>query len=163
MERVLTPLVDLLQAHPPPEVAAALRDEAWAVEALVAPAEERATSGVGAGAGPPTLSPLERSAAGALAQLALSAGGDAAWKPLQHKVLMRTRAREGATRLAALGALRALVSALGEEYLALLPEALPFLAELLEDGEPAVEAAAQSLFAELEKLSGEDLGQYLKA
>ncbi len=55
-----------------------------------------------------------------------------------------------------------LVGRLSEEYLALLPETLPFLAELLEDAELAVEARAQALVRQLEQLSGESLEQYLR-
>ncbi len=44
----------------------------------------------------------------------------------------------------------------------LLPEAIPFVAELLEDPDVAVEAAAQRLVAQLETLSGEKLDQYLR-
>lgn len=45
----------------------------------------------------------------------------------------------------------------------LLPETLPFLAELLEDAESAVEARAASVLRALEELSGESLADYLKA
>jgi U3 small nucleolar RNA-associated protein 10 len=55
-----------------------------------------------------------------------------------------------------------LVARLSEEYLALLPETLPFLAELLEDAEHAVEARAAALLRSLESLSGESLEQYLR-
>jgi U3 small nucleolar RNA-associated protein 10 len=54
------------------------------------------------------------------------------------------------------------VERLAEEYLALLPETLPFLAELLEDPEQPVEAAAAALVRRLEALSGESLEQYLR-
>ena len=59
-------------------------------------------------------------------------------------------------------ALLQLVGRLSEEYLALLPETLPFLAELLEDAELAVEARAQRVVRQLEALSGESLEQYLR-
>lgn len=55
-----------------------------------------------------------------------------------------------------------LVARLSEEYLVLLPETLPFLAELLEDAELAVESAAAALVRRLEELSGESLEQYLR-
>lgn len=45
----------------------------------------------------------------------------------------------------------------------LLPETLPFLAELLEDAEAGVEARAAGLLRALEELSGESLAEYLKA
>lgn len=76
---------------------------------------------------------------------------------------MQTRSPSARTRLAALEAAAQLVSRLREEYLVLLPEALPFLAELLEDPELAVEARAKELLRQLEALSGESLEQYLQA
>ena len=44
-----------------------------------------------------------------------------------------------------------------EEYLALLPEAIPFLSELFEDPDEAVEGAARAFTGRLTELSGEDL------
>ena len=41
-------------------------------------------------------------------------------------------------------------------------QTIPFIAELLEDSEHAVEARAQHLVALLEEISGEKLDQYLK-
>ena len=67
-----------------------------------------------------------------------------------------------AGRLAALEVVSQLVAALREEYLVLLPETIPFLAELVEDSEPAVEARAQQVVAALEEVSGEKLDQYMK-
>jgi U3 small nucleolar RNA-associated protein 10 len=46
---------------------------------------------------------------------------------------------------------------LREEYLALLPEAIPFLSELFEDPDEAVEGAARAFTGRLTELSGEDL------
>ena len=79
------------------------------------------------------------------------------------QVLMATRSSEAPRRLQALAVLAGLVERVREEYLVLLPEALPFLAELVEDPEHAVEAATQSLLRRLEELSGESLEHYLKA
>jgi U3 small nucleolar RNA-associated protein 10 len=79
-----------------------------------------------------------------------------------HQVLMRMRSESAYERLQATAVVAGLVRRLSEEYLMLLPEALPFLAELLEDPEPPVEAAAQALLAQLEQLSGESLEQYLQ-
>ena len=76
---------------------------------------------------------------------------------------MATRSPEAPRRLQALAVVAGLVERVREEYLVLLPEALPFLAELIEDPEHAVEAATQSLLRRLEELSGESLEQYLKA
>lgn len=72
------------------------------------------------------------------------------------------RHKWASTRLAAAQTVAALAEKLGEDYLAMLPEALPFLAELMEDLEPTVQAAAQDLLKQLESLAGEDLNEYLK-
>jgi U3 small nucleolar RNA-associated protein 10 len=56
-----------------------------------------------------------------------------------------------------------LVGRLAEEYLVLLPEAIPFLAELMEDTSHAVEARTQELVAQLEAIAGESLDPYMKA
>ena len=50
---------------------------------------------------------------------------------------------------------------LKEEYLVLLAETIPFLAELLEDVELPVKSLAQDIDKEMETMSGESLGQYL--
>ena len=55
-----------------------------------------------------------------------------------------------------------LVNRLAEEYLTMLPEAIPFLAELLEDTDQRVEARAQEVVKLLEGVSGESLDAYMK-
>jgi hypothetical protein len=78
------------------------------------------------------------------------------------QVLLVTRNDSALCRIAALETIANLVSRLREEYLALLPEALPFLSELMEDSSPAVEARTQELIKQLEELSEESLQDYLK-
>lgn len=96
-----------------------------------------------------------------LSQLATcSSASDAFRKGLNHKLLMKTRAAQPAVRLAALRALHACFEAVGEEYLVLLPECLPFLSELLEDSSPEVEALCRRVVADMSELSGEELGQF---
>jgi U3 small nucleolar RNA-associated protein 10 len=102
-------------------------------------------------------------AVGALVQIAVAGGSDVVWKPLHHALLLATRGGSTRAKLLALGGVSRLADLLREDYLNLLPEALGFIAELVEDGEVAVEAAAQGLLAQLEGLSGEKLEQYLKA
>lgn len=67
-----------------------------------------------------------------LAQLASASGKDALWKAMANAVLMRTRSKRAGVRVAALVSLRQCFQVVGEEFLALLPECLPFLSELLE-------------------------------
>jgi U3 small nucleolar RNA-associated protein 10 len=84
-------------------------------------------------------------------------------KPANHAALMATRADDPAARAAALAAAASLAAAVGDDYLPLLPEALPFLGELLEDGDEGVARRARALVADLEKAAGESLEPYLKA
>lgn len=149
-DRLLQPLVSQLHVAPDPEVLPLLQPD----------------SGLEAALGPEAKENLDipaRAVIACLAQMALAPGGsDGRWRPLNHAVLMATRAGELRTRLAALEGVAALANALQEEYLVLLPEALPFLAELLEDGQHEVEARAATTLRALETLSGEDLKEYLK-
>jgi U3 small nucleolar RNA-associated protein 10 len=50
----------------------------------------------------------------------------------------------------------------GEEYLLLLPECLPFLSELLEDDAADVTTQTGELIRYIEELSGEKLDSYLQ-
>ncbi len=74
---------------------------------------------------------------------------------------MQTRNPSPRVRLLGLEVTVQLVNRLREEFLVLLPESLPFLSELVEDVELAVEARAKELVKQLEELSGESLEQYL--
>lgn len=94
-------------------------------------------------------------------QMAVSAGTDLLWKPLNHEVLMQTRSEKVRSRILGLRIVKNLVENLKEEYLVLLPETIPFLGELLEDVELPVKSLAQEILKEMESLSGESLRQYL--
>ncbi|PRW61623.1 hypothetical protein C2E21_0211 [Chlorella sorokiniana] len=168
-QRLLPPLVAHLGLRPPAALAPALEadgavDGAAALEASLqlGAGAEGAAEGAAGSAAAAGLDAFGRAVVACLAQLAVTAGSDAQWKPLNHQVLMMTRSLEPRTRLLALETVAQLVGRLSEEYLALLPETLPFLAELLEDPELAVEARAQQLVRALEALSGESLDQYLR-
>lgn len=63
-------------------------------------------------------------------------------------------------RLASLEVLCEMAHKLGEDFLPLLPETVPFLAELLEDEEEAVELACQKAVQDLEEVLGEPLKKY---
>ncbi|KAF0313057.1 HEAT repeat-containing protein 1 [Amphibalanus amphitrite] len=89
-----------------------------------------------------------------------AAGDDSLWKPANHQLLLKTRHQSPQVRLDAVASLSAVHARLGDDYLALLPETMPFLAELLEDDEPRVEAATQALIGQMEATLGESLQQY---
>ncbi|XP_059305011.1 uncharacterized protein At3g06530 isoform X3 [Lycium ferocissimum] len=94
-------------------------------------------------------------------QMAVTAGSDLLWKPLNHEVLMQTRSEKLRSRILGLRIVKYLVENLKEEYLVLLAETIPFLGELLEDVELPVKSLAQEILKEMESMSGESLRQYL--
>lgn len=67
------------------------------------------------------------------------------------------RADQAPTRLAAVRAQQALTDALGEEWLALLPEMLPFISELQEDDDEEVERETLRWIRRIEDILGESL------
>jgi U3 small nucleolar RNA-associated protein 10 len=178
LERVLQPLVDQLLEGPAGDASSpsthsllsllsqqcadAELDVHGGPVAALGEAGEAAVAAIG-GPLPDSVTDVAGMAAvGALLAGALSTGSDLSWKPVHHSVLVATRKGGVRGKLLALGLLSRLVASLQEEYLVLLPEALPFIAELLEDPDAAVEGAVQGLVAQLEKVSGESLQQYLK-
>jgi U3 small nucleolar RNA-associated protein 10 len=65
------------------------------------------------------------------------------------------------TRLAALKAEQSLTERLGEEWLALLPEMLPYISELMEDEDETVEREVRKWVKEIEAVLGEKLDDML--
>lgn len=76
---------------------------------------------------------------------------------------MTTRDDDARVRRRALQVLVDLVGKLGEEYVVFLPEAMPFLAELLEDPELSIQNSAKHLLKTLETVSGESLDEFLRS
>ncbi|XP_060517602.1 HEAT repeat-containing protein 1 [Cylas formicarius] len=85
---------------------------------------------------------------------------DSIWKQANYQILLKMRHSLPQIRLAALHCLTQVVIKLGEDFLPLLPETIPFLAELLEDEEENVEKACQKAVQEMEKILGEPLQKY---
>ncbi|KAJ1733199.1 snoRNA-binding rRNA-processing protein utp10 [Coemansia biformis] len=98
----------------------------------------------------------------AASQLAAAAGNDAMWKILNQDVMLKARSDYAPVREAALVVLRAFYDRLGEEFLILLPETIPFLAELLEDDDKRVERATHETIKAIELHLGESLQSYLR-
>ncbi|KAG2486505.1 hypothetical protein HYH03_014807 [Edaphochlamys debaryana] len=161
--RLQAPLIAQLECEPPEAALACLRSPAHADRDLTSyVALGAATRAYTAADGDASAGPLPAAAIGCLLAMAVAANTDALWKPLNHAALMLTRA--GSPRVRALGLELAaqLVERLREEYLVLLPEALPFLAEALEDADAGVAARVRQVVAQLEEISGEKLDEYLK-
>lgn len=95
-----------------------------------------------------------------LVQFSLAAADDTLWKQMNYQILLKMRHNTPEVRLIALHCLTEIVKKLGEDFLPLLPETIPFLAELLEDEEEKVEKACQKAVQEMEKVLGEPLQKY---
>ena len=77
-------------------------------------------------------------------------------------ILQYMRSDDPSVRLAAVQCERALTERLGEEWLALLPEMLPFIAEALEDDDEDVEREVQRWVVGIEGILGESLNPMLQ-
>ncbi|XP_048392427.1 HEAT repeat-containing protein 1 isoform X2 [Stegostoma tigrinum] len=95
-----------------------------------------------------------------IAQFSVAIGDDSVWKPLNYQILLKTRHSSPKVRLSALIMLLELAGKLKENYMLLLPETIPFLAELLEDECEEVEHHCQKVIQQLEIILGEPLQSY---
>eukprot|EP00470_Lotharella_oceanica_P014312 CAMPEP_0170191682 /NCGR_PEP_ID=MMETSP0040_2-20121228/52295_1 /TAXON_ID=641309 /ORGANISM="Lotharella oceanica, Strain CCMP622" /LENGTH=202 /DNA_ID=CAMNT_0010439829 /DNA_START=1 /DNA_END=609 /DNA_ORIENTATION=+ len=84
------------------------------------------------------------------------------WKTLNHAVMTKGESPHAKVRYSAVSIIKAFYDKIGEEFLVLLPETVPFISERMEDPDENVESATQELIAMVEKLSGEDLDSYLR-
>lgn len=103
---------------------------------------------------------LQQSLSNCLAQLAV-ATNDVLWKQLNTQVLLKTRITTPEVRILAFNSSVAIARKLGESFAPLLPETVPFIAELLEDEHENVEKNTRSGVQELESILGESLQKYL--
>ncbi|KAI7857260.1 hypothetical protein BDC45DRAFT_603350 [Circinella umbellata] len=95
-----------------------------------------------------------------LGQMAQTAANDTLWKPMNYKVLMKTREDVPEIRLAALKCLEEFYVRMGEEWLLFLAESISFLAELMEDDDRRVEKLVQQVNAQIELHLGESLDKF---
>ncbi|XP_029787503.1 HEAT repeat-containing protein 1 isoform X1 [Suricata suricatta] len=95
-----------------------------------------------------------------IAQFSVAVADDSLWKPLNYQILLKTRDSSPKVRFAALNMVLALAEKLKENYLVLLPESIPFLAELMEDECEEVERQCQRTVQQLEAILGEPLQSY---
>ncbi|NXK98660.1 HEAT1 protein, partial [Formicarius rufipectus] len=95
-----------------------------------------------------------------IAQFSVAMADDSLWKPLNYHILLKTRHNSPKVRFAALLALVEVAQKLKENYLVLLPESIPFLAELMEDECEEVEQQCQKTIQQLEVILGEPLQSY---
>ncbi|KAM6218768.1 HEAT repeat-containing protein 1 isoform 2-T2 [Rhynchocyon petersi] len=95
-----------------------------------------------------------------IGQFSVAMADDTLWKPLNYQILLKTRDSSPKVRFAALMTVIAVAEKLRENYIVLLPESIPFLAELMEDECEEVEHQCQKTIQQLEVLLGEPLQSY---
>ena len=91
-----------------------------------------------------------------LGQLAVTVHNQLLWKPLQNHVLMQTRSENPKIRYSALLIIQEFYSQLGEEFLPMLPESIPFIAELIEDSNENVEQLCQEIVQQIDGFLGDE-------
>lgn len=87
---------------------------------------------------------------------------DPMWKSFNAKLMQFSVAKHSHQKIVLLDIISALFDAFAEEYLGLLPEILPSLAELLEDNDEEVEKRAKECVSVIEKYLGEPILKYLE-
>uniref|UniRef100_A0A4X2KD30 HEAT repeat-containing protein 1 n=1 Tax=Vombatus ursinus TaxID=29139 RepID=A0A4X2KD30_VOMUR len=95
-----------------------------------------------------------------IAQFSVAMADDSLWKPLNYQILLKMRHTSPKVRFAALITILELAEKLRENYIVLLPESIPFLAELMEDECEEVENQCQKTIQQLEVILGEPLQSY---
>ncbi|XP_074600402.1 HEAT repeat containing 1 homolog l(2)k09022 [Brevipalpus obovatus] len=81
-------------------------------------------------------------------------------KDLNYRILLKTREDSPKIRCQALNVVHQMMLAMVEEYLPLLPEAIPFLAELHEDDAEEVQKLLTLVIADIERIFGEPISSY---
>jgi U3 small nucleolar RNA-associated protein 10 len=87
---------------------------------------------------------------------------DDMWKKINYDILMHTRNASAQVRLGAFKIIEYLFNRIGERYLILLNDTIPFLSEGMEDENPDVETCAKAIVARIEQMTGDSIHEYLK-
>ncbi|GBN78552.1 HEAT repeat-containing protein 1 [Araneus ventricosus] len=82
------------------------------------------------------------------------------WKKLNYQILLKTRHDSPIVRFATIQVIREVVTVMGDNYLVLLPESIPFLAAIMEDDSSEVEQECNTVITEMEKILGEPIRKY---
>ena len=106
--------------------------------------------------------PVVRDLIPAIVELAAAADSTDHHKEINAKILKHLRSERANVRLAALKCQQALTDRLGEEWLSMLPEMLPFISELQEDDDEIVEKETHRWIVKIEGVLGESLDAMLQ-
>ena len=96
-----------------------------------------------------------------IVNFAAAVNDSACWKQLNHQVLTKTKSDDEQVRLVSLCVIEKIYNRMGESYMILIPETIPFLAEILEDDSIEVEKQCQKVIQVIEEISGESIQKYL--
>ena len=105
---------------------------------------------------------VEQDLVPAIAGLAQAADSAEHQKSVNGALLRRLRSGSAGARLAVVRCEQALTARLGEEWLAMLPEMLPYISELQEDDDEAVERETHRWIVGIEAVLGESLDAMLQ-
>ncbi|PQE03008.1 BP28CT domain-containing protein [Rutstroemia sp. NJR-2017a BVV2] len=105
--------------------------------------------------------PLVEELIPAIVELAAAADSSDHHKELNGMILKHLRSETAGVRLAAVKCEQALTDRLGEEWLSMLPEMLPYISELQEDDDEVVEKETHRWIVKIEGVLGEDLDSML--
>ncbi|TRY68333.1 hypothetical protein TCAL_03802 [Tigriopus californicus] len=95
-----------------------------------------------------------------LSQLALSTEDETQWKYLNYNVLLNLRSSSSVIRSAVLNIITQFVEKKGDEYMGVLPDAVTFLFETLEDEDPEIEKSSKRLIKRMEEVFGQSVESY---
>lgn len=98
----------------------------------------------------------------AITELAIASDSSTQHKEMNAAILKYMRSDVVVIRLAAVQCERALTDRLGEEWLTMLPEMLPFISELQEDDDESVEKETLRWISRMEEILGESLTPMLQ-
>merc|ERR1711928_233983 len=82
------------------------------------------------------------------------------WKNVHYKILQKTRDTRASVRKASVQIIYDIALKIGGDYTLLMPEAVPFFAELLEDDSEEVEEFTKKCLQGMEVAIGENIQQY---
>merc|ERR1712059_55340 len=95
-----------------------------------------------------------------MGRLAASTPDDTAWKFLHYQLLLALRDRRADVRVSVLNVLCEVVTDRTDTYLPLLPDAVPFLQEILEDDDQIVENKCREFIQHMETTFGQNIESY---
>ena len=98
----------------------------------------------------------------AVVELAGAADSQEHHKEINGSLLRLLRSEQAAVRLAVVKCLQALTDRLGEDWLSMLPEMLPFISELQDDDDEVVERETHRWIVKIEGILGESLDSMLQ-